>query len=288
MPMLPEEKRKIIDPALSFHLMKFAILDYQKSSSELTETEYLHTYQLASEEMLLHQLILSADEACYVIIPDPVLQHTLLTIISEYSDETMFHTLLQENGLSFADYLTALRNDLRVEAILTQVASSVQSVNPIEILDYFRSHQESFIQPERRSVDHILIYSSPSSPTQAKRAREQAIAIRRRLCQTPELFSSIAKRYSQGSSEASGGDLGTIKAGDLCEELDKILFSLNAGEISPVIETSAGFHLLYCRKIHIAKRMTFSEASSQIFSILLKKKQLAACRDWLQALVQPI
>ncbi|MBU1232901.1 MAG: peptidylprolyl isomerase [Proteobacteria bacterium] len=286
--MLPEKKQKRIDPTLSFHLMKFAILDYQKSSSELTENEYRRTYQLACEEMLLHQLILSSEEACCVVVPDPVLQRALLTIISEYPDEMDFRTSLQENGLRFTEYLTALCNDLRVEAVLTQVASTVQSVDPFEILHYFRSHQESFMHPEQRSADHILIFSDPSSETLTNQAMEQATAIRRSLCRNPEVFSSVAKRYSRCSSGTNGGDLGTIKAGELCEELDRVLFTLNAGEISPVIESSAGFHLLYCRKIHHAKRMSFSEASSRIFSILLKKKQLAACRAWLQALVQPI
>ncbi len=286
--MLPEKNQANSDPTLSFHLMKFALLDYQKSSSQLTEKEYLHIYQLANEEMLLHQLILSSDEACYVVIPDPVLRQTLSTIIAEYPDEMDFRTLLQENSLCFTDYLTALCNDLRVEAVLTQIASTVQSVAPLEILHYFRSHQDSFMQPERRSVDHLLIFSDPSSPTLTDRALEQAVAIRRRLCQNPEKFSYEAKRYSQCSSGTNGGNLGKIKAGELCKELDQCLFTLNSGEISPVIKSSAGFHLLYCRKIHQAKNMSLAEASSQIFPILLKKKQLAACRSWLKALMHPI
>lgn len=129
-PMFAGKKPTKITPALSFHLMKFAMIDYQKNSSELTEKEYLCTYQLASQEMLLHQLILSSDEACYVVVPEPVLLRTMETIIGEYREKMDFHTLLRENGLSYTDYLTALNNDLRVEAVLTQVASSVQSVDP--------------------------------------------------------------------------------------------------------------------------------------------------------------
>ncbi len=286
--MLPEKNQNRTDPTLSFHLMKFAILDYQKSSSELSEEEYIRIYQLASEETLLHQLILASDEACYVVVPDPVLQRTLLSIITEYPDERAFRALLQENGLRFADYLTALSNDLRVEAVLAQIASTVQSVEPLEILHYFRSHQDQFLQPEQRIADHILIFSDPSSPVLTNRALEQVVAIRRRLCRNPENFSDEAKRYSQCSNEKNGGSLGTIGAGELCDELDGILFSLGAGEISPVIKSDAGFHLLYCREIIPAKSMSFAKASAQIFSILLKKKQMAACRAWLKGLVQPI
>lgn len=286
--MLPEKNQNKTDPTLSFHLMKFAILDYQKSSSELSEEEYIRIYQLASEETLLHQLILASDEACYVVVPNSVLQRTLLSIITEYPDEKEFRTLLQENGLRFADYLAALSNDLRVEAVLAQIASTVQSVEPLEILHYFRSHQDQFLQPERRSAAHILIFSDPSSRVITNRALEHVAAIRRRLCRNPENFSDEANRYSQcGNEGKNGGSLGTIEAGELCDELDGILFSLDAGEISPVIRSDAGFHLLHCREIIPGKSISFAEASSQIFSILLKKKQMAACRAWLKALVQP-
>ncbi|MBU0945248.1 MAG: peptidylprolyl isomerase [Proteobacteria bacterium] len=144
------------------------------------------------------------------------------------------------------------------------------------------------MEPERRSVDHLLFFSDPSSPNLTDPALEQATAIRHRLCRNPENFSQEAKCYSRFSINIDGGDLGSIKAGELCEELDRVLFSLRPGEISPVVESSAGFHLLYCRKIHQAKCMSFAEAASQIFSILLKRKQLAACRTWLKALIRPI
>lgn len=284
--MLPGKSRNKINPALSFHLMKFAILDYQKNSCELSEKEYFHAYQRASEEMLLHQLILSSDEARYVVIPEPVLQKTLWTIIADYQGEVDFHALLRENGLRFRDYRRALRNDLMVETILTQVASSVQSISPVEILQYFRSHRDSFILPERRSVDHVLFLSDPTSSTLTDQALKQATALHHKLCQNPDNFSEVANRYGQ-SSRTTGGDLGPIIAGELCEELDRVLFSMAAGEISPVIVSSSGFHLLYCREIHQATPMSFAEAAPKIFSILLKKKQLAACRAWLKSLVQP-
>ncbi len=284
--MLLETNQDRNDPTLSFHLMKFAFQNYKKSSSELSEEEYIHSYQLACEEMLLHQLILSSEEACYVMIPDPVIQRTLQTITSEYPEETDFHTFLMDNGLRLPDYLTALASDLRVEAVLAQIAATVQSVGPLDILHYFRNHQDDFRLPERRIARHILIFSEPSSPAQTAQAFKKISAIRNRVERNPENFHREAKLYSQCSNGKKGGKLGTVQAGELCNELDRILFSMDAGAISPVIESDNGFHLLYCQEILPAKNPTFAETYSQIFSILLKKKQLAACRTWLKALVQ--
>lgn len=283
--MLPEEIPNKIDPTLSFHLMKFAFQDFQKSSAELSEEEYIQTYRLANEEMLLHQLVLSSHESCYVVIPKPILNLALSSVISEYPDETTFHGFLEQNDLGYDDYLIALHNDLRVEAVLTQVASTIQDVSPLEILHYFQLHQDDFSHPEQRHASLITIGFDVSSREQALK---QILTIQQRLKKNPGNFKHEANLYSHCNSSQNGGNIGTIKAGELCEELDQQLFQLKRGKISPVIISNNGFHLLYCRKIIPGKNICFAQASAEISSLLLRKKQLATCQSWLKSLVLPL
>jgi nitrogen fixation protein NifM len=282
--MLPEKSQNRVDPALSFHLMKFAFQDFQKSSHELSDEEYIHTYQLANEEMLLHQLILSSKEACCVVIPPPVFQLTLSSVIAEYPDEGAFHDFLQLNDLNYDDYITALHNDLRVEAVLTLVAATIQDVSPLESIHYYQTHQDEFVQQEQRAASHIMISFDESSK---KTALIQIMAIQKRLQHAPQQFSHEANTYSHCSSGQNGGDIGTINKGELCEELDRALFHLQKGEISPLIMNSNGFHLLHCRSIIPEKNIPFDQASPDIFARLLKEKQMLACRSWLKTLVRP-
>jgi peptidyl-prolyl cis-trans isomerase C len=276
-----------IDPILSFHLMKFAFQDFQKSTRNLTKKEYSQAYQHANEEMLLHQVILTSDDACCVVIPEATLEQTLQEVIAEYPGDDIFHATLEENNMGLKEYTLALHNDLRVETVLSRVASTVQSVAPAEILYYFNKNRTEFNQPERRSVSHIQISYPPSSSSKVDSAFEKITAIRRRVCRNPETFSEEARFFSDCSTRKDGGNLGPLAAGELCQEFNKVLFSLHAGEISPIFESSSGFNILYCNKIHPAKKVSFKEASPTIFPILLKKKQLEACRLWLQNLVQP-
>jgi len=285
--MQQENTRKQTDPMLSFHLMKFAFQDYQKNICHLTNNEYSHAYQSANEEMLLHQVILSSDEACCVVIPEALLRETLHGVIREYPSREHFFATLQENDIPLPDYRIALHNDLRVETTLARVACTVQSVTPSEMLHYFSSNKTEFHQPERRSASLIQIRCDLDSPVERTAAIQQITRIHSRVCKNPSSFNEEARIFSDCSTHAHDGHLGKLAAGELCHALDKTLFSLARGEISPVIENSNGLNVLYCHKIHPEKLINFNEASSAIFAILLKKKQLNACRIWLQELVQP-
>jgi len=149
--MQQQKTKKLIDPMLSFHLMKFAYQDYQKDIGNLTKHEYSKAYKHANEEMLLHQIILSSKEACYVVIPEPLLHQTLRDVIAEYPNEKQFHAILQEYNIPIADYIIALHNDLRVESILARVACNVQPVRQIEMLDYFNNNKEDFYSEGKAS-----------------------------------------------------------------------------------------------------------------------------------------
>jgi len=135
--MQQEKTKKQIDPMLSFHLMKFAYQDFQKNIGHLTKHEYSKAYKHANEEMLLHQVILSSKEACYVVIPESLLRQTHRDVIAKYPSKKQFYDTLQEYNIPLEDYMVALHNDLRVETTLAQVACSVQPITQAEMLHYF-------------------------------------------------------------------------------------------------------------------------------------------------------
>jgi peptidyl-prolyl cis-trans isomerase C len=284
--MQSEKRQKQTGSTLSFHLMKFAVQDFQKNTCQLTTEEYDQASRLANEEMLLHQVILHSEEACCVVIPEQNIKQTLRRIIAEYQDKENFHAVLRENNLQFTDYLIALHNDLRVETVLARIASTVQSVTPLEILHYYKKHKTDFIRPEQRSAAHIQIFATPSTASGIDPALQKITDIHHRLCQAPNTFNEEALLHSECDTKKDGGWLGMLVAGELCPELDRLLFSLKTGAISPVIKNSNGFHILQCMKIFPAKEICLAEALPTISSTLLKTKQLQACRTWLERLMQ--
>lgn len=282
--MQTERQGKHNNPKLSFHLMKFAVQEFQKNSDNLTADEYSQVFQHAREEMLLHQIILASSEACYVVIPDPILKRTLHAIIAESPSDEAFHNMLAANNLQLSDYVQALHNDLRVETVLGKISSTVQSVTTSEMFRYYKSHRTHFKRQEQRQASLIQIFSQ--SDTAVDPSFTVICEIHERLCKHPENFAHEAKTFSECDTKKDAGRLGILTEGDLCRKLSTTLFSLKRGEISEVIERGNAYHILKCNAIFPAINVTFKEATAQIFPKLLKEKKLRACRLWLQDLVQ--
>lgn len=276
---------KQIEPTLAFHLMKFAFQAFEKELIELTPEEYAEAYQQAYHEITLHEQILLSEAACGVVIPDNLLQATFHSIQIRHGGEEEFFLHLQKNNLRPDDFRTALSNDLKVEVILVRVAYHAKPVSQQEIRDYYDSHQGSFYFPEQRRARHILISTENHCSHLPKDAQLcRAMHIHSRLQSNPHNFIREAQLHSDCTTANDGGDLGRICHGELCSTLDHALFQLAAEEISPIVQTTQGFHILYCEAIHPGQRLNFEEAAPQIFQLLTREARIDTCRSWLKSL----
>lgn len=301
-----------IEPALTFHLMKFAFHVFEKEVVELTPEEYAEAYQQAYHQITLHEQILLSEAACGVVIPDKLIQATFLSIQKAHGGEEKIFLHLQKNNLRPEEFFTVLGNDLKVETILARVAYYAQPVSHQEIQGYYNSHQDSCFSPEQRRVRHILISTENRYSHLPKDALlHRTLRIHSRLqgkqqgmddqvgepearLQVPlppkiveersQSFIREAQRHSDCTTAIDGGDLGRISPGELCRTLDHALFQLAAGEISPIIQTTQGFHILFCEAIHPGQRLNFQEASRQIHQILTRETRIDTCRTWLRSL----
>jgi peptidyl-prolyl cis-trans isomerase C len=303
---------KQIEPALTFQLMKLAFHVFEKEVVELTPEEYAEAYQQAFHQITLHEQILLSEAACGVVIPDKLIQTTFLSVQVAHGGEEKFFLHLQKNNLRPEEFFTVLGNDLKVETILARVAYYTQPVSYQEMIDYYNSHQHTFFSPEQRSARHILISTENRyshlpkdallhrtmrihSRLQGKQqgmddeAGEPKAGLRAPLPpkiveEQSQNFMREARLYSDCTTASDGGDLGRISPGELCRTLDHALFQLAAGEISPIIQTIQGFHILFCEAIHPGQRLNFQEAVPQIHQILTREAKIDACRIWLRSL----
>lgn len=167
----------------------------------------------------------------------------------------------------------------RIEYVVfdaSAVASQV-SVTDAEIAKYYQDNQKRFSTGEQRRAAHILI-NAPQDAAKAEKdaARARAQALLEQLRKNPASFAELAKANSQdpGSAE-QGGDLGVVEKGLFVKPVEDAIFALKQGEISGVVESEYGYHIITVPELKAATVRPLEEVKAQIATDLQQSKMSA-------------
>lgn len=259
--------------------LKIAQELFKKSPDTLNEGELQQLGELAGKQARLESRILGSSEAASVMVPQATLATRLSEIRQRYPSEQEMRADLERIGLDADKLAAAVERDLRIEAVLDKVAASVPRVTEVDAEIYYRLHPEAFDRPEARRLRHILItFSNP----QEKAVAEATLAGLRASCRDVEKFTQAALRHSQCPTAMEGGLLGTVKRKQLFPELEPAAFALKAGELSAVLESPMGLHLLRCDEILPSGMLPFSAVCAKVIEKLTDKRRREAQRVWIR------
>lgn len=164
----------------------------------------------------------------------------------------------------------------RVEYLIFSVAAleSQVKVDDAEIKKYYDDHQSEFSTPELRKAAHILI-AVDAKATDAEKAAAKAKAehVLQLVKESPTRFAELAKKYSQDpGSAANGGDLGMFGRGMMVKPFDDAVFKLMVGEVSGLVQSDFGFHIIKLLAVKGGKIQSLNEVKSTIAQKLKEQK----------------
>ncbi|MCX8017727.1 MAG: SurA N-terminal domain-containing protein, partial [Rhodocyclaceae bacterium] len=147
-----------------------------------------------------------------------------------------------------------------------------------ELKAFYRSNEARFTQPEQRQASHILIRVDKNAPeAEVKAAQGKAEELLNQLKKNPAEFAQLAKAHSQDpGSAAQGGDLGFFGRGMMVKPFEEAVFSLKEGELSGLVRSDFGFHLIKLTAIRPAKVKPFEAVRGETAAELAR--QMAAKR----------
>ncbi|MET0049320.1 MAG: nitrogen fixation protein NifM [Sedimenticola sp.] len=272
-------------PEFNYHLLRNALERFGRNLGQLEPDEFQQIYAKASKSFELESLVLESLEAKSVVISDQQLDKSVEEVASRYGSREEFLQDLEANDLDEESLRIALYRELVFDSVMQLVAANTSVVSDIDVHLFYAMHHERFEVPETRQARHILITVNPdfpeNSPAAAHERMEQVVE---KLGERVNRFPEFAKRYSECPTAMEGGKLGEVKHGQLYPELDAMLFSMQENEISPIIESEMGFHILLCEKIKPAKRVPISKVKTQIREILEQRHRRNCQKAWLTSL----
>ncbi len=267
--------------------LKVAQEMFRKAPASLEPEEEARVREIAMRQMKIEQRILATPEAANVILPESSLNKAVREIRSRYADEPEFVADLERSGLDRLSLARAIERELKVEAVLERIASQNVEVSDTDVELYYLLHRERFHRPENRTLRHILVTINESL---AGSDRTSAFArideICKRVGKSPKRFGEQALKHSECPTAMNGGQLGTLKRGQLYPELEAVAFDLAPGEVSAVIESPLGFHILQCVAIEAGCELSFATVREKIRERITESRRQSVQKTWIAGLFE--
>jgi len=166
---------------------------------------------------------------------------------------------------------TVVQADLIRSLVESEVVSQIE-VTDAEIAAFYAENPDLFRQPDKIHSRHILFKAGPdASPEQRQAARAKAVAAHERAV-AGEDFAGLAVELSEGPNALQGGDLGFTTRGQMVESFDDAVWKLAPGEISGVVESELGYHVIKVEEIVVGEAVPLDEARPVVADLLRQKK----------------
>jgi peptidyl-prolyl cis-trans isomerase D len=144
------------------------------------------------------------------------------------------------------------------------------TLNEADVRTYFQQNQARLSGSEERRASHILLNAPKSAPAaEREKARAQAAELLAQARKSPDSFAELARKNSQDpGSAAQGGDLDFFTKGAMVKPFEDAAYSMNKGDISDVVESDFGFHIIRLTDIKEVKQKSFEELRAGLESEL--------------------
>lgn len=198
--------------------------------------------------------------------------------------DAQFAAALAEEGLTMPKYREQLKSQMKKVRVIDQEIKSRIQVSKEEVDAYYEKHADDFnAEPEVRIQQIRLVIPPGSSAGEVSRIQAQAESILAKI-KGGEDFTSLVGLYSQDPTAAAGGDMGTFKRGELLPAIDEYAFSMKPGEVSPVIRTEGGFHIVKVLGRREPTALSEEERRAEVKDVLFSQKAEEDFKVWIAKL----
>ena len=209
--------------------------------------------------------------------------------VASYGDEQTFVSLLESMGMTKDSYLDSLSSSLAQGKLRDEVAP-VEEPTDEEIIAYANENLASYNDARRSS--HILFkVAEDADDATREEARTKAQEVLDKLNAGEVSFEDAAKEYSEDGSAENGGDVGWDKLTTFVTEYQDALSQLSPGQMSGIVETTYGYHIIMCTDLfHVDGEVTSvdqipEEIRDQFVQTIEQTAQSTAYNEWFEQYV---
>lgn len=234
--------------------------------------------------MIEEELLYQASQAAGIKVPDSRVEKELASIKERFPSDKEFQEALAGIGMSEDDLKRKITRGVAIEELIKNDVVQEIEVSDEESRSFYEQNASMFEKPEQVKARHILIKTVEDATAEQKtEARKRIDDVRQKVVDGGD-FAALAQEYSEGPSSARGGDLGYFSRGQMVKPFEDVAFVLEKGEISEVVETQFGYHIIEVTDHRAASVVAYETAQAQIAERLKAEKSRSQIRAYIETL----
>lgn len=242
-------------------------------------------YKKVLDDLVDRQLLLQEAKKLDLSVSDEQVDQWLAyTRQQQNLSEEQFRQMISRYGMTYGAYREMIRqNLLKIRLVKVKVGSQVK-VSDEEVEQAYRKRfGQGGGKTKQIEVSHILIRPEADTAEAVAKARAKAEEARQKIANGAD-FATVAQEYSEGPSADQGGFLGTFTQGDLDPDFEKVAFQLDKGEVSQVVRTKFGFHVIKVSGVEYTADDNVEERKAKLRAELQQKAVERQLQAYLQNL----
>jgi parvulin-like peptidyl-prolyl isomerase len=186
-----------------------------------------------------------------------------------------FGKALQQYGLTEDEYKESMARTILIQRVKSEEIDLIAIPLIEDVEEHYKKNKKMYKRPASKKLSHILLKVDPSATTEAWDERLEKAEELRDLILGGEPFYDVAWDNSDGPFKVKGGDLGVLHRGRLDPALEDAIWDLEEGELSEVVRTIYGFHIVRIEEIHEPQQLSLEDVSTKISLELTTNKKAA-------------
>lgn len=206
-----------------------------------------------------------------VTVSKKAIQSQLDTLATQYGSEEALESALASNNMTISDAKKSIKTYLLTKKLIEPTLDITDS----ELKSYFKENKDSYNQAAQVKASHILLNDKKTANTVLAKLNDGGD------------WDKLAKKYSQDSSNASdGGNLGYFAESDMDENFADAAFSMKVGEISKIVKSSYGYHIIKVTGKKAAKKAEYADVKDKVREAVVEQKINDNYSSWLSSLYE--
>ena len=183
-------------------------------------------------------------------------------VVTQVGGPENYKKALDAQGITEVQFRKELEKGAKVNKLVEQACAGVADPTEDEVAKFYEAHKAEFVVPHQVLCQHILVKGSDDA------ALDKIKAIRERIVSGGADFAEEAKKNSDCPSGQEGGSLGWFGRGMMVPEFDKVAFEMKKGEVSGVVSTQFGYHIIYKADEKGGGQQTLVDVHDQVKDLL--------------------